>query len=509
MDTVAAAVGLRVEKLPVHGYQGPDEPGPTAAYQKQRAATVRAALDSGAVVIADGGWEVQSEKGFAPWCWWGIITSANPGDRGLLGACLAADPGQAHGYVDRVVWPDDSWAVYAAAPTLGADQARRQALQNAVARIRAVGPFARTEEHVFGLQAVDAWIAKMDQVPFCGPCFKSAPDRVWSCALNNGQTTTAGATAAAAWLRKQTGAVAEQARPRLEAAAGHYDRIVALLRPAVTGQGGESYQQFINDLSKQKAHVENVLKPVKAELAAAADEMAAALAAEDADPPDDARPKEGRRVMLDSLKARPRWVTHMGCIGGCLDYLGMKVTDGWLYGATGYAFALNIHKQLCPSAPYTWEGDDQVRLGRNVGYTQETVLNKSKDDFAQKQRLAWDMVRKALDEGSPCLAYDLEFGEWYVVHGYDQSGHYYRAIPSLETDGPLAWDKLGTTGIVGVVAVTAGGRDTERDLLGRPGGYRCILDSRAAGEPCPVCGTAIEKMSYLGGACYFCPACQS
>jgi len=63
-----------------------------------------------------------------------------------------------------------------------------------------------------------------------------------------------------------------------------------------------------------------------------------------------------------------------------------------------------------------------VRLGQNVGYTQQTVNNKSKDDFAQKQRLAWDMVRKALDEGTPCLAYDLKFGEWYVVHGYDQSG---------------------------------------------------------------------------------------
>jgi formamidopyrimidine-DNA glycosylase len=58
-------------------------------------------------------------------------------------------------------------------------------------------------------------------------------------------------------------------------------------------------------------------------------------------------------------------------------------------------------------------------------------------------------------------------------------------------------------------AVAAGGRDTERDLLGRPGGYRCALDSRAAGKPCPACGTAIEKVSYLGGACYFCPACQS
>lgn len=57
-------------------------------------------------------------------------------------------------------------------------------------------------------------------------------------------------------------------------------------------------------------------------------------------------------------------------------------------------------------------------------------------------------------------------------------------------------------------AVAAGGRDTERDLFGRPGGYRPTLDSRAAGRPCPRCGTAVVRRSYLGGSVYFCPQCQ-
>jgi formamidopyrimidine-DNA glycosylase len=57
-------------------------------------------------------------------------------------------------------------------------------------------------------------------------------------------------------------------------------------------------------------------------------------------------------------------------------------------------------------------------------------------------------------------------------------------------------------------AIAAGGRDTERDLLGRPGGYRCTLDSRVAGKPCPRCGAPIVKKAYLGGSVYFCPQCQ-
>ena len=57
-------------------------------------------------------------------------------------------------------------------------------------------------------------------------------------------------------------------------------------------------------------------------------------------------------------------------------------------------------------------------------------------------------------------------------------------------------------------AIEKGGRDTERDLYGRPGRYVPILDRRAVDTPCPDCGTPIEKMSYLGGSCYVCPSCQ-
>lgn len=57
-------------------------------------------------------------------------------------------------------------------------------------------------------------------------------------------------------------------------------------------------------------------------------------------------------------------------------------------------------------------------------------------------------------------------------------------------------------------AIERDGRDTEKDLYGRPGRYVPILDRRANGRPCPDCGTSIEKISYLGGSCYVCSSCQ-
>jgi formamidopyrimidine-DNA glycosylase len=57
--------------------------------------------------------------------------------------------------------------------------------------------------------------------------------------------------------------------------------------------------------------------------------------------------------------------------------------------------------------------------------------------------------------------------------------------------------------------IAQGGRYDEFDLYGRLGGYVRLMDKNSAGRPCKECGTAIEKIQYLGGACYFCPHCQN
>ena len=54
----------------------------------------------------------------------------------------------------------------------------------------------------------------------------------------------------------------------------------------------------------------------------------------------------------------------------------------------------------------------------------------------------------------------------------------------------------------------AGGRSTEKDLFGQPGGYRVRLCAESNGKPCPRCGTTIVKEAYLGGSVYTCPTCQ-
>ena len=53
-----------------------------------------------------------------------------------------------------------------------------------------------------------------------------------------------------------------------------------------------------------------------------------------------------------------------------------------------------------------------------------------------------------------------------------------------------------------------GGRDTEKDFLGKNGRYKTILSKNTLNNPCPNCGGKIIKEAYLGGAVYYCQNCQ-
>lgn len=54
----------------------------------------------------------------------------------------------------------------------------------------------------------------------------------------------------------------------------------------------------------------------------------------------------------------------------------------------------------------------------------------------------------------------------------------------------------------------AGGRDTERDLFGKPGGYKTKLGKHNKLLICPNCGGTVKKEAYMGGSIYVCEQCQ-
>jgi formamidopyrimidine-DNA glycosylase len=131
----------------------------------------------------------------------------------------------------------------------------------------------------------------------------------------------------------------------------------------------------------------------------------------------------------------------------------------------------------------------------------------------------WDYFRGLVaqlepeDKHSVKYALISEPGVWGVGNGYLQDILFAARRHPRRRMVDVSPDELSGlhAAIVDVMrrGLIAGGRDTERDLYDQQGKYVRLMDSRTVGKPCPVCGTAIEKISFLGGACYFCSQCQS
>ncbi|MFW5742471.1 MAG: hypothetical protein ACOC2D_04275 [Spirochaetota bacterium] len=164
---------------------------------------------------------------------------------------------------------------------------------------------------------------------------------------------------------------------------------------------------------------------------------------------------------LEHCRWKPRWASRMGCIRGCLDYLGIEMNDSWLYGGTGFAFAINVHTTVCPSGATAWRTDELDELGQNLGFHSESTVcadTAAADELDRAREAAWVRARDAIAAGYPCYAWELRTPEYYVVYGYDESGYYYSGVGCETGAGPLPWRKLGESpiGIVELVCLRPG-----------------------------------------------------
>ena len=138
--------------------------------------------------------------------------------------------------------------------------------------------------------------------------------------------------------------------------------------------------------------------------------------------------------------------TLMGVVKGALDYHGTEVTAPAVFGASGHAFLINIHKELCPSGPYCWNREAASPLLRNLGL-EMTDLGFFSPRSSPKYRAAVERhLRDALDNGTPCSLVNLEN---QLIAGYDDDGFLVLQPWAPKVDFPPArltfgsWKELG------------------------------------------------------------------
>ena len=158
--------------------------------------------------------------------------------------------------------------------------------------------------------------------------------------------------------------------------------------------------------------------------------------------------KEVAGKRLEGLEWHLRYAEHAGNTKSCLDFLGVDVSEPWLYGGTAQAFVINIEESVNVTGPIAWDIDVAFGLTPNVGFTVERLLvahEIAKDmplpAFREEQRTAWDWVRARIDRGLPCYGWELipNIPNYTLIAGYDHTGYLYQGWEG----GHRPWEEMG------------------------------------------------------------------
>jgi hypothetical protein len=271
IDLVAAFMGLRATPVT---YVSPPRPPPDASGRfwgtpaaakwlreemRACAAAVRAELDAEAVVVTSGGWKDH-------WEMWGVVLEAGEDGR-ILGRAQLGPP-------ENVLDHGESfWALRPAPECLTQDQSDRQMLDQALHRIRGDREPFRPGKLVFGLPAMDLWIAQMLKPAFQEDSPHDSAGNASLCA----RYTCDGARIVASYLLKRAASFPAPARPHVQRVLGRYGRIAGLLEPFSDKAKGRGYDDIMGNAVRQEQHAREILMPVRLELVGAAGDIEAAL----------------------------------------------------------------------------------------------------------------------------------------------------------------------------------------------------------------------------------------
>ena len=206
-------------------------------------------------------------------------------------------------------------------------------------------------------------------------------------------------------------------------------------------------------------------------------------------------------------------------------WLKIELTSGWLLLNLGMGgeVLLTDRQHLPEKYRLVFDLDDGAALAVNFWWFGHVHYVDDLAEHAMTAKLGPDFMSLTLDgfrqllrgRRSGIKAFLLNqkrvagIGNVYVQDPLFKAGlHPLRAINSL-SDGEIAalWSALRQT-LQG--SIDHGGSHWEQDLYGDPGAWdrSFFLVAYRDGEPCPICGTTIEKIKTGSTNSHICPVCQ-
>ncbi len=145
---------------------------------------------------------------------------------------------------------------------------------------------------------------------------------------------------------------------------------------------------------------------------------------------------------------------------------GCNIDRKVITGASGFAFRLWVHRELCPSAMSTFDFVSLLRAGVEFcGYTctHITRLWEQVDAEAEYREQAHEAIKLAVDDGRAPVAWDIGVPEWGLIAGYDDEKQEYETIDCFGKHGAMPYTQLGKREIP-ILAVTIPGKPAGKSL---------------------------------------------
>jgi hypothetical protein len=157
----------------------------------------------------------------------------------------------------------------------------------------------------------------------------------------------------------------------------------------------------------------------------------------------------------------PAWLTWVGCTTSCLRALGCECDEADVGGLSGYAFHLGTRKGLCPSGPTAFDWGSLLwgihHIGRSVLMYDggQCHTGKFKNDITRAQcKEAFELAKREVDAGRPCVLWGTYLPEFGVVVGYEGDSYIVKSFKECmkEPQPPIKYDEIDAPGCVYLLA---------------------------------------------------------
>lgn len=122
-----------------------------------------------------------------------------------------------------------------------------------------------------------------------------------------------------------------------------------------------------------------------------------------------------------------------------------QVDPVWVVGASGAAFRIWVHNELCPSATSVFDWSLLPEGVKNAGWNcdHHSRMWHEEGIAEERQKAAHDAIVRALQEGKVPVCWDIGVPEWGVITGYDDEERVFSGISVFGEPTQLKYEQLG------------------------------------------------------------------